>query len=404
MANLQALREAIDSIEGTLQNAAGHKAPAGGCSHNHSSSSDPKMTLPCMLLDDSMNRRELSQDIEDSDRGRLIRSIEQKWVNGTELTFSFFRNGEDVAGTFDTSGTIELIKNAFQIWADVGIGIKFREVANVNDAQIRIGFARRTLYRKSPGNWSYVGRAILDPNGTRTDPRTMNFNEDLTRRSNGIDTAIHEIGHTLGFNHEHQNPRAGIEWNADAVYRAFGNNPRQIVFNNILRKIPADTVDGSSFDKDSIMCYAFPTPGLIRSPSDLRSGFTPRPGLSELDKKTALKFYPQPDEMTFEKLVPNRTIDFEVEAGTQQDFIFEPEMDGRYKIRTLGFIDTVMTLNEDIKGEKTELAEDDDSGSDRNAMIEANLLKGRKYILSVRLYFSFQNGPSSILLENISDN
>ena len=55
-----------------------------------------------------------------------------------------------------------------------------------------------------------------DPN-----ERTMNFGWDLTT-SYGHDTALHEIGHTLGFPHEHQNPTAGIVWNEPAVLAAWG--------------------------------------------------------------------------------------------------------------------------------------------------------------------------------------
>jgi len=38
----------------------------------------------------------------------------------------------------------------------------------------------------------------------------------------GLDTAVHEIGHSLGFPHEYQNPKAGIVWNEEAVYAALG--------------------------------------------------------------------------------------------------------------------------------------------------------------------------------------
>jgi hypothetical protein len=41
----------------------------------------------------------------------------------------------------------------------------------------------------------------------------------------GIDTAIHEIGHTLGLPQEHQNPNAGIVWDEPAVIADLGGSP-----------------------------------------------------------------------------------------------------------------------------------------------------------------------------------
>ncbi len=104
---------------------------------------------------------------------------------------------------------------------------------------------------------------------TNPQERTMNFGWDLTTPY-GRDTALHEIGHALGFPHEHQNPLAGIVWDEEKVYRYFAgppnNWPRQTTHHNIIRKISADLVEGSAWDKDSIMHYQFPA-GLIISPS-----------------------------------------------------------------------------------------------------------------------------------------
>jgi len=46
----------------------------------------------------------------------------------------------------------------------------------------------------------------------------MNFGEPLVGSPRGFDTALHEIGHTLGLKHEHQNPYAGIVWDEEEVY------------------------------------------------------------------------------------------------------------------------------------------------------------------------------------------
>lgn len=154
-------------------------------------------------------------------RVELIVMLANKWANGTVLHYYFFdkpTDGEQVVFTDGTSEWVpwtttaaekEVVRKAFAAWKDVGIGLEFKEVATRDEAEIRIGFMR------GDGAWSYVGKDIRDygPN-----ERTMNFGWDLTRDPSEIDTAIHEIGHTLGFPHEHQNPNAGIVWDEEAVY------------------------------------------------------------------------------------------------------------------------------------------------------------------------------------------
>ncbi|WP_374089487.1 hypothetical protein [Methylomicrobium lacus] len=62
----------------------------------------------------------------------------------------------------------------------------------------------------------------------------MNFGWNLTEAASEIDTAIHEIGHTLGFPHEHQNPNSGIAWDEEAVYHSLAQPPnswsREVTF------------------------------------------------------------------------------------------------------------------------------------------------------------------------------
>ena len=155
----------------------------------------------------------------------------------------------------------------------------------MREAEIRIGYAR-------DGSWSYVGREILD---IPVNERTMSFGWPLDRDDYGLTTAIHEIGHTLGMPHEHQNPFAGIVWDEDAVYGYLGgppnNWPRETTFNNVLRKIDAAEVAGSNWDPDSIMEYQFPA-GLIIEPAAYHNGIFPPGTLSPLDKTWAKTWYP----------------------------------------------------------------------------------------------------------------
>lgn len=162
-------------------------------------------------------------------RTRLIRTVQDKWVNGTVLHYYFFDKKTDGSTVTLTDGTTafrpwtttkkeqDVVRKAFAVWKSLGIGLEFVEVKDRSEAEVRIGFER------DDGAWSYVGRAVLDQG---TNERTMNFGWSLLDAGE-IDTAIHEIGHTIGFEHEHQNPFAGIVWNEEAVYESLAKPPNE---------------------------------------------------------------------------------------------------------------------------------------------------------------------------------
>jgi hypothetical protein len=182
------------------------------------------------------------------ERVRLIQYSAKKWVNGTKLRYYFFESGANSAGDEQK----DIVRQGFEVWKNVGIGIEFEEVRNISEAEIRIGFLQ------GDGAWSYVGRDVIDI--PKQGERTMNFGWDLRADSRGVGVPVHEIGHTLGFPHEHQNPFSGIRWNEEAVYRHFAGSPnnwtRETTFNNILKKLEEGEVKGSHWDSNSIMHYA----------------------------------------------------------------------------------------------------------------------------------------------------
>lgn len=320
-------------------------------------------------------------------RARLIVALDRKWVNGTKLRYYFF----DEAPYRGKPEEEDLVREGFGIWKDVGIGLEFEEIEDMDEAEIRIGFLR------GDGAWSYVGRDVIDIPGQGE--RTMNFGWDLTRDRRAVDTPIHEIGHTLGFPHEHQNPFSGIVWNEDAVYDYFGGPPnhwpRSTTFHNVLRKLSAGDVRGSEWDADSIMHYAF-TAGLIDRPEEFRAGIRPAGGLSARDTDQVRTLYP-PLEEEHPLLEPFRSHTLELEPGEQADFRVEPDATRSYTIQTFGSTDTVMVLFEDQDGDLKYMSGDDDSGLDTNARIRVRLYNGRRYVLRVRHYFSWGSGPTAVM-------
>jgi hypothetical protein len=335
-------------------------------------------------------------------RASLILRSALKWVNGTVLRYYFFKPSDgqtvffsDGTKRFVSWGTsnaeMDVVRKAFQIWKQVGIGLEFKEVNSPSEAEIRIGFMR------GDGAWSYIGRDVLTIGASE---RTMNFGWDLTAPGE-IDTALHEIGHTLGFPHEHQNPNAGIVWNEEAVYAALARPPnrwpREKTFHNIISKIPPDQVQGSNWDPDSIMHYPFEA-GLIRQPEPYHLGLTPAGGLSARDKTWVKTFYPPLTPADEVALQIHRSVQLRLKPGEQKNFTIDPPATRMYDIGTFGASDTVMVLFEDVGGELRYRTGDDDSGEDRNAKLRVKLFKGKRYVLRVRLYYAERSGETSVMM------
>ncbi len=337
-----------------------------------------------------------------ADRASAINDNSGKWVNGTVLTYYFFDKTSDGTNailadgstTFiswrGSAGQMEAVRKGFKAWSDLGIGLAFKEVASRDQAMVRIGFM------VGDGSWSYVGRAILD---VAADQRTMNFGWNI---SNDIDTATHEIGHTLGFEHEHQNPYSGIVWDEEKVYASLANPPnswpRQKTFYNIIRKLPENTVAGTQWDSDSVMHYPFEA-GLIKIPEIYQTqALQPVGGLSARDQTYAKQLYPSQGPVTdFPELKLMQSMPMSISPGQQLDVRLLPNRSRNYEIRAFGAADTVIVLFEDVDGELKYRGGDDDSGEDRNAHLKLRLLRDRQYILRIRLYYADHAGETAVM-------
>ena len=337
-----------------------------------------------------------------ADRASAILVLSNKWANGTVLHYYFYTdpqsdgefvmlaNGHREWRTYVADDVQrEMVRKAFTNWKSLGIGLEFKETPDRSEAEVRIGFMQ------GDGSWSYVGTDVLRQGA---DDRTMNFGWDLRRQP---DTAEHEIGHTIGLPHEHQNPNAGIVWNEEAVYADLGgppnNWPRDKTFSNIIRKLPPDTVQGSEWDPDSIMHYPFKA-GLIAKPERYRTGLRPAGGLSARDKAWVRTFYPEIVQDAMRRLEPAASQPLNVANAGQADFLFEPKATRKYKVQTFGTCDTQIVLFEQVSGAWRYLAQDDDSGEDRNALVTARLRKGRRYSVRVRLKYSSGDTPPTVML------
>lgn len=350
------------------------------------------------------SRPELPSDLN-PERASLIVLNRAKWVNGTVLHYYLFktsrteetgvpvRGGARKLNSFaGAEDQLDAVRDAFVSWKDVGMGLEFKEVDQISEAEVRVGFLQ------GDGSWSYVGRDVL---GIAQDERTMNFGWDLTTGWGRI-TALHEIGHTLGFPHEHQNPNAGIQWDEPAVIAEFSDPPNswplQQIQHNILRKLNSNEVEGSDWDPASVMEYPF-DPGLILRPVKYRDEGVPAPtGISAKDRTWVTTWYPAVGPKDPPRLTPFQSRNLSLQPGDQADFLVFPEATREYRVGSFGASDVVLVLFEEVNGEPRFLTGDDDSGEDRNALVTAKLHAGRRYIVRLRLYGSWMSGETAVML------
>jgi hypothetical protein len=320
-------------------------------------------------------------------RASAILSTQSKWVNGTVLHYCFFAGGHYAVPKIQA----DAVRGAFAKWKAVGIGLDFQEVSQLSEAEVRIGYSVA-----DGSSASNVGREVLSVPGTK--PTTV-YGWDLTT-AYGSGTALHELGHVLGMEHEHQNPFAGIKWDEQAVYTSLGNPPnkwsRNTTYHNILEKLSPQQVQGSQWDPDSIMEYEF-EPGLILEPKQyFTTGLTPPGTLSAADKQWVLKWYP-PMQAAPPALQPFQPAVSELASGQQVDYAIKPTASQKYTIETKGPSDAVLVLFEDINGVPRYLSGDDDSGEERNASITYKLFQGRSYIARLRLVHPGPTGKTAVM-------
>jgi hypothetical protein len=249
------------------------------------------------------------------------------------------------------------------------------DFANAPDAEIRISF------NPTDGAWSYIG----------TDCRNIPANE-ATMNLGFLDggTAAHEFGHAIGLAHEHQSPAGGLQWNEQVVIQEMAKSPNfwdeATTRHNILHRYNVDQVNGTAFDRESIMLYFFPASWTVNG-----IGTEANDVISQMDKQfvASAKMYPKAgatvsDAAELKVNGERRTAASIGKVGEEDLFRFTVDADGRYVIDTRGPTDVVMKLF-GPNSETALIAEDDDSGFATNARITANLVEG-EYFVQVRHY------------------
>jgi hypothetical protein len=158
--------------------------------------------------------------------------------------------------------------------------------------QIRIGFQYR-------GYWSTVGSDSVS--AAPQYEQSMNyalFDTNPPEEPEFSRVVLHEFGHALGLQHEHQGPSAPCvsEFDWDAIYAYLAGSPnywsREQIDHNLKPRISTPDNVHEIFDVKSIMLYSFPEI-FYKSGTNAECFTEGNSILSEIDIRAMEKFYPR---------------------------------------------------------------------------------------------------------------
>jgi hypothetical protein len=201
-----------------------------------------------------------------------VLGLKDRWPNGSTLRVYFY---PEVKSSMASRCLAKM-----QEWSQYA-NIKFAKEKNIDNSDLRVTF-------RKGGSWSYLGnQAKLKPG----EP-TMNFGwlTDKSEQQEFDRVVLHETGHSLGLQHEHQHPTNTIPWVEDKVIEYYQQQgwTAAMTKQQVLTKTPKAQTQYSEYDRDSIMEY--PIPKELVSDKSYAVGWNTR--LSRTDKQFIGEVYP----------------------------------------------------------------------------------------------------------------
>ena len=285
----------------------------------------------------------------------------------------------------------DVVRECFEEWQGLGVGIAFAEVDDRSEAELRIGF------QLGDGSWSAVGRDALLAG---LHERTMNFGWDLTapgERGDGPARDRARARHAArapesvrrnplgrrGRVRRTGGPAQPLEPGADALQHSAqarsGRGQRLRLGPAVDHGVPVRV--GADPGAGAVPCGSQPARRPVRRRQGVRAPLVSAGGCAGAARAGAVPF------------------------GTARS---RPWRTGRLRDRPAGDprrtrwapSATAMPSSWSSRsgtGEPRYLAGQDDGGTAQNATISARLVKGRRYYVRVRLYSAWGSGETAVM-------